>query len=133
MIFFLLLNDLSDEWENFLERMESDAESAELLQKTKSKSLELRFWVSYRGQTLARTGRTYDICSNFIYWATLGFFHFLGCSSAVRGMMYYRKALILQAYLERKELGGLLFGPLLSCFMVFVIFLNLGNYCYFRN
>ncbi|WZY74171.1 hypothetical protein YC2023_006411 [Brassica napus] len=37
--------------------------------------LELRFWASYRGQTLART---------------------------VRGMMYYRKALMLQSYLERK-------------------------------
>lgn len=36
--------------------------------------LELRFWASYRGQTLART---------------------------VRGMMYYRKALMLQSYLER--------------------------------
>lgn len=29
--------------------------------------------------------------------------------SAVRGMMYYRRALILQSYLEKRSLGGLLF------------------------
>ncbi|XP_026453977.1 callose synthase 9-like [Papaver somniferum] len=40
--------------------------------------LELRFWASYRGQTLART---------------------------VRGMMYYRKAIMLQSYLERISPG----------------------------
>lgn len=45
----------SDEWDNFLERIgkgDSDAE----LQENSSSALELRFWASYRGQTLARTG-----------------------------------------------------------------------------
>lgn len=43
----------SDEWENFLERIgRGDAE----LQESSTSTLELRFWASYRGQTLARTG-----------------------------------------------------------------------------
>ncbi|XP_024969515.1 callose synthase 10 isoform X4 [Cynara cardunculus var. scolymus] len=67
-----------DEWENFLERIgrvnTGDAE----LQESSTDALELRFWVSYRGQTLART---------------------------VRGMMYYRRALMLQSYLESRSLG----------------------------
>jgi callose synthase len=41
-----------DEWTNFLERMgREDTRDLEL-----SDSLDLRFWASYRGQTLARTG-----------------------------------------------------------------------------
>lgn len=48
-------------------------------QEGSSDALELRFWASYRGQTLART---------------------------VRGMMYYRRALMLQSYLERRSPGG---------------------------
>lgn len=46
----------SDEWENFLERIgKGDSGDAEL-QDSSTSTLELRFWVSYRGQTLARTG-----------------------------------------------------------------------------
>ncbi|KAG2241546.1 hypothetical protein Bca52824_096470, partial [Brassica carinata] len=48
------------------------------LQESATDALELRFWVSFRGQTLART---------------------------VRGMMYYRRALMLQSFLERRGLG----------------------------
>ncbi|GFS39844.1 glucan synthase-like 8 [Actinidia rufa] len=67
-----------DEWNNFLERIgRGDSGDAEL-QESSSDSLELRFWASYRGQTLART---------------------------VRGMMYYRRALMLQSFLENRSLG----------------------------
>ncbi|KAJ3692137.1 hypothetical protein LUZ60_012487 [Juncus effusus] len=55
-----------DEWKNFLERLGADPSSE-----------EIRYWASFRGQTLSRT---------------------------VRGMMYYRKALKLQAFLEKPDL-----------------------------
>ncbi|THU65685.1 hypothetical protein C4D60_Mb05t06240 [Musa balbisiana] len=72
---FYLQKIYPDEWKNFLSRIgrKEDAEDSELLH-SPIDVLELRFWASYRGQTLART---------------------------VRGMMYYRKALMLQSYLER--------------------------------
>ncbi|KAJ4788918.1 glucan synthase-like 4 [Rhynchospora pubera] len=54
-----------DEWKNFKERLGADP-----------KSEEVRYWASFRGQTLSRT---------------------------VRGMMYYRKALKLQAFLDKSE------------------------------
>ncbi|KAL8526796.1 hypothetical protein ACS0TY_015857 [Phlomoides rotata] len=74
-VLFYLQKIFPDEWENFLERIgkgDSDAE----LQENSTSALELRFWASYRGQTLART---------------------------VRGMMYYRRALMLQSCLERRS------------------------------
>ena len=46
-----------DEWENFLERIGRDEVTKDTeLQDSSSDYLELRFWASYRGQTLARTG-----------------------------------------------------------------------------
>ncbi|KAH7528293.1 hypothetical protein FEM48_Zijuj05G0057200 [Ziziphus jujuba var. spinosa] len=76
---FYLQKIFPDEWENFLERIgRGDSTGDAELQENSSDSLELRFWVSYRGQTLART---------------------------VRGMMYYRRALMLQSYMERRSLG----------------------------
>ncbi|KAK9124976.1 hypothetical protein Scep_013822 [Stephania cephalantha] len=74
-ILFYLQKIYPDEWKNFLARIGRDemASDSELFDNADD-TLELRFWASYRGQTLART---------------------------VRGMMYYRKALILQSYLER--------------------------------
>ncbi|KAJ4886039.1 Callose synthase 9 [Raphanus sativus] len=63
------------EWKNFLARIGQDENALEGDLHNERDILELRFWASYRGQTLART---------------------------VRGMMYYRKALMLQSYLERK-------------------------------
>ncbi|TYJ98465.1 callose synthase 10 [Cucumis melo var. makuwa] len=78
-ILFYLQKIFPDEWENFLERIgRSHATGEAELQKSPSDALELRFWVSYRGQTLART---------------------------VRGMMYYRRALMLQSYLEKRSFG----------------------------
>ncbi|PNX69068.1 callose synthase 10-like protein, partial [Trifolium pratense] len=65
------------EWVHFPERIgrDSSTEDAEL-QENSSDALELRFWASYQGQTLART---------------------------VRGMMYYRRALMLQSFLESRS------------------------------
>ncbi|KAJ4712497.1 Callose synthase [Melia azedarach] len=78
-ILFYLQKIFPDEWENFLERIGRGKSAGDIdLQENSSDSLELRFWVSYRGQTLART---------------------------VRGMMYYRRALMLQSYLERRPLA----------------------------
>lgn len=77
---FYLQKIFPDEWENFLERIgQNDSGDADL-QESSASALELRFWASYRGQTLART---------------------------VRGMMYYRRALMLQSFLEeRRSLGA---------------------------
>uniref|UniRef100_A0A6N2K4J3 1,3-beta-glucan synthase n=1 Tax=Salix viminalis TaxID=40686 RepID=A0A6N2K4J3_SALVM len=78
-VLFYLQKIFPDEWENFLERIGRAESTGDAdLQENSSDSLELRFWASYRGQTLART---------------------------VRGMMYYRRALMLQSYLEGRSLG----------------------------
>lgn len=72
---FYLQKIFPDEWKNFLSRIGRDENASDIeLFDNPNDILELRFWASYRGQTLART---------------------------VRGMMYYRKALMLQSYLER--------------------------------
>lgn len=76
---FYLQKIFPDEWENFLERIGRGDSGDNDIQEGSSDALDLRFWASYRGQTLART---------------------------VRGMMYYRRALMLQSYLERRSLGG---------------------------
>ncbi|KAM3731408.1 hypothetical protein ACB098_12G161500 [Castanea mollissima] len=70
-ILYYLQKRYPDEWNNFLERIECSDEAE--LKPTEELEDELRLWASYRGQTLART---------------------------VRGMMYYRKALELQAFLD---------------------------------
>ncbi|KAH9624592.1 hypothetical protein KSS87_007864 [Heliosperma pusillum] len=77
---FYLQKIFPDEWVNFLERINKGESSGEVdFAENSIDNLELRFWVSYRGQTLART---------------------------VRGMMYYRRALMLQSFLERRGLIG---------------------------
>lgn len=54
---------IADEWDNFLERIgRAVSTDDDELQQSSSDSLELRFWASYRGQTLARTG--YNIHSS---------------------------------------------------------------------
>lgn len=51
------LVSILDEWENFLERIGRGESAGEVdLQENSTDFLELRFWASYRGQTLARTG-----------------------------------------------------------------------------
>ncbi|GMH21528.1 hypothetical protein Nepgr_023370 [Nepenthes gracilis] len=75
---FYLQKIFPDEWENFLERINHGGSSGDIdFERSSSDNLELRFWASYRGQTLART---------------------------VRGMMYYRRALMLQSYMDRAGL-----------------------------
>ncbi|KAL9235580.1 hypothetical protein vseg_010326 [Gypsophila vaccaria] len=77
---FYLKKIFPDEYKNFIERISGGKSSQEVdFKKNPSHILERRFWVSYRGQTLART---------------------------VRGMMYYRRALMLQSFLERRGLIG---------------------------
>ncbi|XP_030955588.1 callose synthase 9 [Quercus lobata] len=74
-VLFYLQKIYPDEWRNFLARIGWDENTPDsVIWDSPNETLELRFWASYRGQTLART---------------------------VRGMMYYRKALMLQTYLER--------------------------------
>lgn len=47
----------ADEWKNFLARIGRDENTHESeLNDSPNDILELRFWASYRGQTLARTG-----------------------------------------------------------------------------
>jgi callose synthase len=79
-ILFYLQKIFPDEWNNFLERM--DCKSEEEL-KDPEKLEELRLWASFRGQTLTKT---------------------------VRGMMYYRKALELQAFLDMAKDEDLMEG-----------------------
>lgn len=46
----------ADEWKNFLARIGRDENTHEsVLINNEDDNLELRFWASYRGQTLART------------------------------------------------------------------------------
>ncbi|MQL79523.1 hypothetical protein Taro_011954 [Colocasia esculenta] len=72
-ILFYLQKIYPDEWKNFLERINVKEDKSEAL---KEHMEEVRSWVSYRGQTLSRT---------------------------VRGMMYYRHALELQASLDMED------------------------------
>ncbi|KAH7512777.1 hypothetical protein FEM48_Zijuj12G0126200 [Ziziphus jujuba var. spinosa] len=79
-IIFYMQKIFPDEWKNFLERM--GCSSLQGLEE-EGKKEELRNWASYRGQTLSRT---------------------------VRGMMYYREALKLQAFLDLAENDDILEG-----------------------
>nr|GEV80223.1 callose synthase 3 [Tanacetum cinerariifolium] len=80
-ILFYLQKIFPDEWNNFLERMNCRTEDE--LKELDELEVQLRLWASYRGQTLRRT---------------------------VRGMMYYRKALELQAFLDMAKDDDLMEG-----------------------
>ncbi|KAK1611629.1 hypothetical protein QYE76_035302 [Lolium multiflorum] len=80
-ILFYLQKIYPDEWKNFLERV--DRKTEEEVREDETLEDELRLWASYRGQTLTRT---------------------------VRGMMYYRKALELQAFLDMAKDDDLMKG-----------------------
>ncbi|XP_039159176.1 callose synthase 3 [Eucalyptus grandis] len=80
-ILFYLQKIFPDEWTNFLERMGCTNEDE--LKETDELEENLRLWASYRGQTLTKT---------------------------VRGMMYYRKALELQAFLDMAKDEDLMEG-----------------------
>ncbi|OMO56217.1 Glycosyl transferase, family 48 [Corchorus olitorius] len=70
-ILYYLQKIYPDEWNNFMERINCEKDD-EIWDKDED-ILQLRHWVSLRGQTLCRT---------------------------VRGMMYYRRALKVQAFLD---------------------------------
>ncbi|GLT82345.1 hypothetical protein SLE2022_007310 [Rubroshorea leprosula] len=80
-ILFYLQKIFPDEWRNFLERVKCKTE--EELKETPDLEENLCLWASYRGQTLTRT---------------------------VRGMMYYREALELQAFLDMAKHEDLMQG-----------------------
>ncbi|KAG6481589.1 hypothetical protein ZIOFF_058193 [Zingiber officinale] len=85
-ILFYLQKIYPDEWTNFLERVECKTEDE--LRSKKELEEELRLWASNRGQTLTRTGKV------------------LVKLQFVRGMMYNRKALELQAFLDMAKDEG---------------------------
>ncbi|KAJ1401280.1 Glycosyl transferase, family 48 [Sesbania bispinosa] len=76
-IIYYLQKIFPDEWNNFMERLDCKKDS-EIWEKEEN-ILQLRHWASLRGQTLSRT---------------------------VRGMMYYRRALKLQAFLDMANEKG---------------------------
>ncbi|KAJ8467932.1 hypothetical protein OPV22_030484 [Ensete ventricosum] len=80
-ILFYLQKIYPEQWTNFLERV--DCKTEEELKASEELEEELRLWAAYRGQTLTRT---------------------------VRGMMYYRKALELQAFLDMAKDEDLMKG-----------------------
>ncbi|KAL5555548.1 hypothetical protein UlMin_037784, partial [Ulmus minor] len=80
-ILYYLQKIFPDEWNNFMERLNCTHESE--LWATEENILQLRHWVSLRGQTLCRT---------------------------VRGIMYYRRALKLQAFLDMAHENEILDG-----------------------
>ncbi|KAK4585552.1 hypothetical protein RGQ29_022984 [Quercus rubra] len=80
-ILYYLQKIFPDEWNNFMERLNCKRVSE--IWENEENILQLRHWVSLRGQTLCRT---------------------------VRGMMYYRRALKLQAFLDMASESEILEG-----------------------
>ncbi|KAH0777713.1 hypothetical protein KY290_009124 [Solanum tuberosum] len=80
-IIYYLQKIYPDEWNNFMERLGCKKEPE--VWENEENILQLRHWASLRGQTLCRT---------------------------VRGMMYYRRALKLQAFLDMASEGEILEG-----------------------
>ncbi|XP_016551204.2 callose synthase 5 [Capsicum annuum] len=80
-IIYYLQKIYPDEWNNFMERIGCKKEQE--VSENEENILQLRHWASLRGQTLCRT---------------------------VRGMMYYRRALKLQAFLDMASEGAILEG-----------------------
>ncbi|KAK7858339.1 callose synthase 5 [Quercus suber] len=80
-ILYYLQKIFPDEWNNFMER--SNCKRVSEIWENEENILQLRHWVSLRGQTLCRT---------------------------VRGMMYYRRALKLQAFLDMATESEILEG-----------------------
>lgn len=98
-------NNFLDEWNNFLERIGVEKSDDSLIS-IKEHMDAVREWVSYRGQTLSRTGLFHTLCMFFckssIYFLVSPFFFYI----SVRGMMYYRQALELQCFLDMGEDQG---------------------------
>ncbi|XP_068645658.1 callose synthase 5 [Aristolochia californica] len=82
-IIFYLQKIFPDEWSNFMERLNCKGDSMSEILENEENVLLLRHWASLRGQTLFRT---------------------------VRGMMYYRRALKLQSFLDMGSESEILQG-----------------------
>ncbi|PHU00376.1 Callose synthase 3 [Capsicum chinense] len=95
-IIFYLRKIYPDEWNNFMERIGCKKEQE--VWENEENILQLRHWASLRGQTLCRTG-------TFKY-----FFSSYSFGLNIRGMMYYRRALKLQAFLDMASEGEILKG-----------------------
>ncbi|KAJ8432608.1 LOW QUALITY PROTEIN: hypothetical protein Cgig2_032889 [Carnegiea gigantea] len=80
-IIYYLQKIFPDEWNNFMERINCQKEAE--VWESEDNIFQLRHWASLRGQTLCRT---------------------------VRGMMYYRRALKLQAFLDTANVDEILQG-----------------------
>lgn len=112
MLLFSLLA-FADEWRNFRTRIgRGDITHGSELISNDDHFLKLRFWASYRGQTWQEPVLNIIISSWHIHLILI--MHFFKIiyfllnynNNPVRGMMYYRKALMLQSYLERTTSGG---------------------------
>lgn len=69
---------------------------------------EFRRWASFRGQTLSRTGSVFVLFSKLDVHGILRHSVIIEIMFVtVRGMMYYREALKLQAFLDMAEDEGL--------------------------
>lgn len=99
-----------DQWKNFEDRI-NDPKLKDI---SKDKNELIRYWVSYRGQTLARTGQiaitslifhTTSDCKFCCHSTMLSVLYFAR-GIPVRGMMYYREALELQYFLDFAEDKG---------------------------
>ena len=51
------LHCVADEWTNYLERVGMGEKEMEVCIRTKKELRHLRMWATFRGQTLARTGK----------------------------------------------------------------------------
>lgn len=92
----------ADEWNNFMERLNCKKDSE--IWENEENILQLRHWVSLRGQTLCRTGIKCIIIFRLSF--AYQFFVLTTFGIAVRGMMYYRRALKLQAFLDMANEDG---------------------------
>ncbi len=116
---------LADEWQNFLERIGLTGRTVDTKvdEKNEEVILQLRLWASYRGQTLARTGVCRSPSSGYrakwrlnppillqnFWWPSLCVavdWLLFWCAWSVRGMMYYKRALELQAAQEGASTTG---------------------------
>ena len=85
-IFLTWYTFIIDEWKNFLARINRDenAQDSELYDSPRD-VLELRFWASYRGQTLARTG----IYISFSIYFYFDFFYRIVACSMVYAVCFF--------------------------------------------
>jgi len=83
VIYLFVINLFTtDEWKNFLARIGRDENASDTdLFDSASDILELRFWASYRGQTLARTGNVLIYLIPYVIYLFL--FHVLLVSNLV--------------------------------------------------